>query len=613
MRTLVAVAAALVAAMVMAPRMAAAQQAAAPWFDEAKLSQPTFKVISRFDVQVPMRDGVRLSANVFRPDAAGKFPTLLWRTPYGKNGDVDEAKWYAQRGYVVVMQDVRGKYDSGGEYVPFAQELADGYDTDEWIGHQPWSNGRIGGMGGSYLGYTQIAEGVAGSRYLKDLAATVTTSDVANNWVYIDGALFLGFAYPWGGVEMQGHVMQNGRVYDWPSLYRHLPLATLDEAAGRVNPTFRAWLQHPRANDPYWNGISLENRVQDIKVPFLDIDGWFNLFLRGALDDQVKIRRHGATELARSGRHIVIGPWAHETGIRNNSPDSPATGPNRSIDFGPELPIDKMKIFLRWQDHWLKGIANGVEHDAPVKIFVMGKDYWRDEYEWPLARTVYTNYYLAGSHANSAAGDGLLTTTVPGPAAVATDRYVYDPADPVPTLGGSTCCSSVPHGPWDERVDEIRRDVLVYQTPVLTKPVEVTGPIVMQLYASTSARDTDWTAKLVDVYPDGYAENLQDGIIRARYRNGKDAPASLLTPGRVYEYTIDMWATSNVFLPGHRIRLEISSSNFPRFDRNLNTGEDPMTGTRMVKADQTIYHSAQYPSHLVLPIIPIGSKPDPHD
>jgi uncharacterized protein len=261
------------------------------------------------------------------------------------------------------------------------------------------------------------------------------------------------------------------------------------------------------------------------------------------------------------------------------------------------------KVYLRWHDHWLKGVDNGVEGDPPILLFVMGENRWRYEHEWPLARAQYTRYYLQSSgRANSATGNGALATTQPKGAP--SDTFTYDPASPVPTLGGNVCCSSVANGPHNQLQAETRDDVLSFTTPPLTEALEVTGPITMKLFAATTAKDTDWTAKLVDVHPDGYAQNIQDGILRARYRDGKERPSSLLEPGKVYAYNIDLWATSNVFLPGHRIRLEISSSNFPRFDRNLNTGEDPATGTRMEKARQIIYHSATYPSHIVLPVIP---------
>jgi putative CocE/NonD family hydrolase len=588
------------------PNTAVAQQQPVAHWDEAKLSQPQYKVLMENNVQVKMRDGVFLSADIYLPDAHGKFPALLWRTPYSNNSadTVEQAKWYASRGYAVVHQDVRGKYDSGGNFVHFRDEADDGYDTDEWIGAQPWSNGKIGLMGGSYLGYTEIAQGIRNSKYLASMAASVTTGDIFNGWIYSDGALFLGFALPWGAIDMDGRVMQYTRAFDWPSVFPHLPLTTIDRQAGHTNWNFREWLKHPRASDPFWQGVSYEKDIAGISVPFLVVDGWYDLFLRGALQDDAVIRKESKSEIARRYKRLMIGPWAHDTGVRDNNPGSPKTGPDRSIDFGPNAALEMPKVYLRWQDYWLKGIENGVDREPPVKIFIMGENYWRYENEWPPARAQYTKYYIGSNgKANSLSGDGTLSAAPPDGSAAA-DSFIYDPATPVPTLGGNTCCSTVPSGPWNQIKAETRDDVLVYSTPVLTEAVEVTGPISMKLYASTNAKDTDWTAKLVDVHPDGYAQNLADGIVRARYRNGKEAPASLLEPGKIYEYDIDLWATSNVFLPGHQIRVEISSSNFPRFDRNLNTGEDPMTGTRMVKAMQTIYHSAQCPSYICLPVIP---------
>jgi hypothetical protein len=577
--------------------------ASTPHWDESKLSPPTSKVRMEHNVRVPMRDGVTLSADLYLPDAPGPHPTLLWRTPYSNNTqpNVDQSKWFAERGYAVVTQDVRGKYDSGGEYYTYRDEANDGFDTDEWIGRQPWSNGRIGTMGGSYLGYTQIAQAMRGSKHLTAMAASVTTSDIYNNWTYVDGALFYGFAFPWGAISMDGRVQQFTQAYDWAKAFLHLPVATADTAASHVNQPYRDWVKHP-TRDSYWKDISFEDEIHKTAVPMLVVDGWYDIFLRGALRDDIAIRSRSTSDRARRGKRLMIGPWAHGTGVRINNPPGPSN-PDRGIDFGPTAEIELRKVYLRWHDYWLRGIDNGVATEPPVKIFVMGVNQWRTEQEWPLARTVYTKYYLqSGGRANTLDGDGSLGTTLAGGAP--TDRFTYDPASPVPTLGGNTCCSAVPNGPWDQRRAEARDDVLVYTTPALADAVEVTGPLSMTLYAATDARDTDWTAKLVDVHPNGYAQNIQDGIIRARYRNAIGKAGVLLEPGRVYEYTIDMWATSHVFLPGHRIRLEVSSSNFPRFDRNLNTGEDPATSTRMRKADQTVHHSREYPSHVVLPIIP---------
>ncbi len=571
-------------------------------FDEAKLSKAMYKVRREDNVRIPMRDGVTLATDIFRPDAEGRFPALLVRTPYGRatTRSVPQSYWFAERGYVVLQQDVRGRWDSDGHFYAFRNEADDGFDTDEWIGKQSWFDGKLGTMGGSYYGYTQWAQAVRGSRYLTTMIPAVTTPDIYGNWIFIDGALHYGFALPWGAIAIDGHVAQYNAGNDWSSMFQHLPIGTSDEAAYHRTPHYRDWTAHP-TRDSYWDGISLDNDYDKIGIPALSIDGWYDIFLRGALQDDANVRHQGKTPASRIGKRLMIGPWAHSLGgrfaLQGNGAD-----PN-PIDFGDKAEVDMQRVYLRWFDFWLKGIANGVDTEPPIKIFVMGENYWRFENEWPLARTHYTRYYLdSGSRANSSDGNGVLGLDPAGNSAP--DTFTYDPANPVPSMGGNVCCSTVPSGPWDQRPVERRDDVLIYTTPALTEPLEVTGPVSMKLFASTTAKDTDWTAKLVDVHPNGYAQNIQSGIIRARYRGGAGKSPALIQPGQVYEYTIDMWATSQVFLAGHRIRLEVSSSDFPRFDRNLNTGEDQRTGTRMAVARQTIYHNERYPSHLTLPVIP---------
>jgi putative CocE/NonD family hydrolase len=405
-------------------------------------------------------------------------------------------------------------------------------------------------------------------------------------------------------VYLDGRVNQEHAPYDWQKTFEHLPILTSDEPTGRKIGFYRDWVNHP-TRDSYWDANSWENAQDLVGVPALSIGGWYDIFLKGLLTDHVEITKRAKTPAARTGKRIMIGPWVHGIG-RNTVGD---------LDFGPQALVDLTKVQLRWYDHWLKDIANGVAEDAPIRIFVMGENYWRSEREWPLARTQYTDYYLrSGGRANSVNGDGALSPGRPA-AGAGKDTFTYDPATPVPTLGGSNCCWTdiVPMGPFDQRPAERRDDVLVYTTPELTEPLEITGPITMTLFASTSAKDTDFTAKLVDVHPNGYAQNIQDGIVRARYR-ASHQQAQFVEPGSIVEYTIDLWATSNVFLPRHRIRVEISSSNFPRFDRNLNTGELPGTATTMAKATQTIYHDAQHPSRIVLPVIPkraTDSSPPP--
>ena len=364
-------------------------------------------------------------------------------------------------------------------------------------------------------------------------------------------------------------------------------------------PYYYDWLKHP-TDDEYWQQWKIEAHHDKVTVPALNVGGWYDIFLGGTIRNYLGMRRHGGSAAARQHQHLVIGPWKHGVPLSSISGD---------MAFGimaESFAIDFEGVQLRWYDHWLKGMDNGVRHEAPVRLFVMGDNAWRDEQEWPLARTQYTRYYLhSHGRANSLHGDGVLSTAEPG--AEQPDRFLYDPRHPVPTRGGPLCCwpGALPQGVYDQTVVESREDVLVYSTPPLAQDVEVTGPVVVTLYAASSAVDTDFTAKLVDVHPSGFVQNLTDGIIRARYRQSTTR-AELLEPGKVYAYTIDLWATSNVFKAGHCIRVEISSSNFPRFDRHPNTGGDLATATELAPAIQTVYHDGTYPSHVTLPLIPRG-------
>jgi len=379
-----------------------------------------------------------------------------------------------------------------------------------------------------------------------------------------------------------------------PEAYRLLPLV---EWAKRLEPVasyLGDYLRQPEDGPPWWQ-VNVERQHEQIAVPMYHVTSWYDIFLHGGLANFCGLRERATTAEARAAQKLLIGPWAHL--FPYTSPTSTGTG---EIDFGADALIDLHEIQLRWFDHWLKGIDTGILDEPPVKIFVMGENRWRDEREFPLARTRYTPYFLhSGGRANSDRGDGVLDQR--RPAGEAADRFVYDPDDPVPTRGGNTLILAM--GVQDQRPVEARDDVLVYTSAVMTEKLEVTGPVTVTLYAASNASDTDFTAKLVDVRPDGYAQNLADGIVRARYRESRTSPAPLI-PGEVARFTIDLWATSHVLLPGHRIRLEIASSNFPRFDRNLNTGEDQATGTRRQSARQTVFHDERYPSHVVLPVIP---------
>jgi putative CocE/NonD family hydrolase len=376
--------------------------------------------------------------------------------------------------------------------------------------------------------------------------------------------------------------------------YRNLPLRDWIGRLQETAPYFQGYFDQ-ETDGPYWWQINLLKHLEGIKIPIFHVSSWYDIFLEGALNAFQSIQKDGGSQLARRHQKLLVGPWAH---IRPYT--EPTTGGCGDIDFGPEAAIELHDFLLRWFDYWLKNIDTGIAQEPPVYIFVMGDNRWRQEQEWPLARTQYTRFYLhSDGPANTRQGNGTLST-VP-PADEPADSYVYDPNHPAPTRGGNTLI--IPFGVADQREVEDRQDVLVYTSDPLERDLEITGPIKVCLFAASSASDTDFTAKLVDVHPDGYAQNLQDGIVRARYRTSAAQP-SLIQPGRVYQYTIDLWSTSHVLNPGHRLRVEISSSNFPRFDRNPNTGDTIGVNTRLETARQSVHHSVEYPSHILLPVIP---------
>jgi uncharacterized protein len=551
------------------------------------------------DVPVPMRDGISLSADIYLPAGEpGPFPVILSRTPYDNNTLVDMGFFWAQHGYVSVAQDVRGRYDSLGDFVPWDNETEDGYDTIEWIGQQPWCDGNVGMSGSSYLGQVQWQAGMTGHPLLKALVPRVMGNNLWDSPHYQGGAFGLGVNAVWGWRTM-ARTMQRLDKIDWRAVLRTLPLRKMDEVSGKRHPAFGTWLDNHDYGD-YWRATAPDEHFSDYTVPILQVCGWFDLYAGGMMANFVGLREQAGTEHARANQQMIMGPWTHPQA--GNTPPGTTNAGDR--DFGVHSLLDTRAIELAWFDHWLKGIPNDAEKAAPLKIFVMGANYWRDEQEWPLARTVWTPFYLrSGGNANTLHGDGWLSTA---PADMEpADEYDYDPLNPCPTNGGCNCCNPevIPWGVFDQRDVEMRDDVLVYTTPPLEHDLEVTGPVPARIFASTDGPDTDFTAKLVDVFPDGTAWNVCDGILRGRYRNGR-GPAELLTPGEVYEFAIDLWVTSNVFRKGHSIRLEISSSNFPRFDRNLNTGRPIADDDQPRVAHQTVYHEADYASHVLLPVIP---------
>ena len=541
------------------------------------------------DVKIPMRDGVRLAANIFRPKGDGPWPVIVIRTPYGKQDE----KWpggkdYASKGYLMVVRDCRGRGNSEGIWEPFLNETQDGFDTQEWIGKQPWCNGKIGASGGSYVGWTQWASARNSSKYLKTMSPVVPFGNAYEDIAYSGGAMMLGLLMGWGEA-VGGLPLNSNQQYQ---AYFHLPLRNFADQFDKKVPYLNEWVQHPIYDD-YWKKRGVDYGYRDITVPILNIGGWYDIFSKATLDLATGVRKKSRNLEARTNQYVIIGPWGHGVAVRK-------TG---QLDFGPEA---ELKVYSRqwdWYEYWLKGRDKRIREWPPFYLFVMGENKWRGENEWPIKRTCYTPYYLNSSGgANTLQGDGTLSLKSLEARHAAVDHFTYDGNNPVPTVGGNNIVGASA-GPEDQTKVEQREDVLVYSTPPLEQAVEVTGPVKLVLWAASTARDTDFTGKLVDVHPDGKAYNLCEGILRARYRKGLDKPA-LLKPRKPQRFEIDLWVTSNLFQRGHRIRLEVSSSNFPRFDRNPNSGKPFGTDTGMLSANQTILHERQYPSHLLLPVIP---------
>lgn len=544
-------------------------------------------VEKQLHVRVPMRDGVELCAHVFRPAGAGRCPTLLVRTPYNKGADITpNYRAFAERGYAVVVQDVRGRFDSEGAFNPLYQETPDGEDTLKWIIAQPWSNGNVGMFGGSYLGIVQWRLALAGNPHLKAIFPTVSGwDDYLDRFYSPGGALKLGQRLGWlaDNWRAPGYIRP-----EFPRFVLDLPLRTADRrATGQRNEMFQKALDHP-AYDGFWKSLSVRERIEQVRVPVASAGGWYDNFVESDLEAFAALRK-----LGRPAR-LLVGPWPHSIG---------AAFPG--VDFGPQASVPLRTLQLEWFDYWLKsGSGKKPPAGGPLRLFVMGVNQWRDEQEWPLKRTRWTPLYLASrGKANGLGGDGALVERPPRGAPP--DRFTYDPRNPVPTLGGPVCCNVkvFPWGPMDQRPVERRPDVLVYDGRPLKEDLEVTGPIKVILHVSTSAPDTDFTAKLVDVFPDGHARNLTDGILRLRYRESLEKPVPA-HPNEIYAITIDAGVTSNVFRAGHRVRLEISSSNFPRFDRNPNTGRPVADESDLRTALQSVYHDRRHASHLLLPVIP---------
>lgn len=567
------------------------------------------------NVPIHMRDGTILRAEVYRPSGPGPWPVLLSRIPYGKHNpryrtlhlDLVRA---AARGYVMVVQDVRGRHASDGEWYPFRYDGQDGYDTVEWCASQPWSDGNVGMFGMSYHGASQWLAAVEAPPSLKAIAPGLTSADLFDSWTYLGGA----FGLWWTGHWSAGFVLDN--IKDTPDnltdavaetrKWAREPLAFASHLPVRDMPGLRKvadyyydWMDHPTYDD-YWKKIGAWDRLSNVNVPVLSIGGYFDSFIRGTVRSYRWLREHGATPATRDQQHMVLGPWIHSHLL-------PPNAGQRYFGGGASGPgIDYQGMVLAWYDHWLKGEDNGVDSDPHVYYFTMGDNNWQEADSWPPP-SVETPFFLrSNGRANSRNGDGSLSLDPPRESELP-DSYLHNPLNPVPTVGGPYVRGIpgfVDAGSIEQTPAETREDVLVYTSAPVESRLEVTGQVSFVLWAATSARDTDWAVTVSVVEPNGASYNFCEGILRASYRDSLESP-SPIKPDQVYEYTIDLGPTSIAFQPGQSIRLRIASSNFPAFARNLGTGGPVNKESRgnAVVALQTVLHDAAHPSRLVLPIV----------
>ncbi len=527
-------------------------------------------------VLVPMRDGVGLATDVIRPDAEGRFPVVMSRTPYGRQEMRMLAGALAPMGYAFVLQDVRGRFDSEGEWDPFGNEAEDGHDAVEWAAAQEWSTGRVVLIGGSYAAGTAWLAARDGSEHVAGLVPFVSPGDIYS-LCWIDGAFNHGALLMWSSLMTPPRFTMaefgSFQNHAWDEIFASLPVVDALGHLGQDPAFFRDWVAHP-THDAYWARSSWRDRAPD--VPVLHIAGWYDVFQRDTIGNYVTMREAG-----REGQQLLVGPWHHQ------NIGSRTTG---EVDFGDAASMNFIgEAVVPFLAHCFEGAPLPPE---PVRVFTMGENAWNDYQDWPVPGAREVSFALGSSGgANSSAGDGWLSVESRA-GGEGSDAFTYDPSDPVPTRGGGTCCwpKVMPWGAMDQSSVALREDVLVFSTGVLEEDLRVTGPVEVVLFADSSAPSTDFTAKLVDVSPEGYAMNLTDGIVRTEMDGER-------------EIRIDLGYTSNLFKAGHRIRLEISSSNFPRFSRNLNTGEQPEIGTETAIAQQTIFHDEGRPSRLVLHVL----------
>jgi hypothetical protein len=613
----------LIAGMTQGTAMGCETEKPAVVNDAIPFPVPKYQVRLEPTVLVPMRDGVRLSTDLYLPVGAGeRLPVILIRTQYDKSKwreptarEHGEAHMFAGQGFAVAVQDIRGRHESEGEYMLARDDGPDGYDTVDWLSRQPWSNGRVGTYGCSSLGNTQIllatqrhpahramipqhSGGASRSQFWDVITAGVLEIGWAPEWFYVDGSKLFARPPPGANEEQTRAFYRLVKpkpelpAVDFEARIRTLPVIDMGWQPGWPENDWRDYVLHGPA-DPFWDRLGYFREDSKVDVPALFVNSWYDMSPHETLYLFNRFRENSVSSRARNNQYVIIGPTGH---CQHESVTSGYSYGRRELGDPRK---DYWSIYLRWFNHWLRGEKSGLRKMPHVQYYLMGKNEWRHADAWPLPGTSLTRYYLhSAGRANSRFGDGVLSTDAPGvePA----DHYIYDPAAPVPSLGYNTPGGKADH---DQRGIEARHDVLVYTTPILEKGVEVTGPVEAVLYVSSSARDTDFTAKLVDVYPDGRAFNIREGIARARYREGFDRQV-WMEPGGTYEIRVSLQVTGNYFAAGHRIRLEISSSNFPRFERNLNTGGRNYDETDWVTVENVVHHSSGRASHVVLPVVP---------
>ena len=560
------------------------------------------------DVPSRMRDGVTLYADVYRPAEEGPYPVILMRTPYGKeaaesNFGYTHPSWYARQGYVVVVQDTRGRWTSEGDFYPFRDEAEDGYDTIEWAARLPGADGRVGMYGFSYVGATQLLPAALRPPSLAAICPAFTGSQYYEGWTYKQGALSLAFAASWAAFlaldtakrrrDDEALAALGTALLGAESWYWSLPLTTWPPLANGDAPYFYDWLAHPTYDD-YWRRWSTDEDYGRLQVPALHIGGWYDVFAAGTVKNFVGMRAGAGDARTREAQKLLIGPWYH-------MPWQPVGWQgDADAEAGPNV-VDDWE--LRWFDHFLKGRENGVL-DSPVTVFVMG-DGWRDFDAWPPSSARATDYFLhSDGRANSSLGDGALSMDAPGDEPA--DVYTYDPDIPQPSLGGHSCCLTAitPMGPACQEEAERTKNVLVYTTAPLERELDIVGDVTVTVYAASTAPDTDFTARLCVVPENGCSTNLLEGIVRARFRDSLTDP-TLIAPGEVYEYRIELGPIGARVAAGARLRLDISSSDFPQWDRNLNTGGPPggEPASAAVVATQVVLHDRAHPSRVTLPVL----------